>query len=88
MEAKNKKQKKSPEEERINSSFIRDVFLSNKKVFSFICFFVIRFSSTETCTKNVQHEAKKAVHDHRQGGKKGRERILRTAAERKKSFRT
>lgn len=40
-------------------------------LFFFFCvFFLICFSSTETCTKNVQHEAKKAVHNHRREGKR------------------
>lgn len=79
--------KKDPRRTKHDYLLVTQDISSTKNVFSFICFFVIQFSTTETRTKNVQHEAKKAVHDHRQGGK-GREKILRTASERKKSLRT
>ncbi len=77
--------KKTPEESNtINPLLFRK--LSPTKMFflsSVFLFFVIRFSSTETCTKNVQHEAKKAIHNHR---RKGREKILRTASEQEKPW--
>lgn len=62
-------------------------FLQQKCVF-FHLFFVIRFSSTETCTKKVQHEAKKGVSQPQARREGKRKKILRTASERKKSLRT